>query len=102
MNYYSDSKAFLEKAPQVAQLSKKYGIPVGSTGRWGATRLDEKGNIIEKALQEDKDIIEAASIMGCPSSTLAVTGRRDCPTTTTASGPLNISESFSTLPDRRA
>ena len=66
VNYYSDSKAFLEKAPQVAQLSKKYGIPVGSTGRWGATRLDEKGNIIEKALQEDKDIIEAASIMGCP------------------------------------
>ena len=66
VNYYSDSKAFLEKAPQIAQLSKKYGIPVGSTGRWGATRLDEKGNIIEKALQEDKDIIEAASIIGCP------------------------------------
>ena len=41
VNYYSDSKAFLEKAPQIAQLSKKYGIPVGSTGRWGATRLEK-------------------------------------------------------------
>ncbi len=66
VNYYSDSKAFLEKAPEVAELSKKYGIPVGSTGRWGAIRLDEEGNIIEKMLQEDMDIIKAASIMGCP------------------------------------
>ena len=64
VNYYSDSKAFLEKAPEVAALSKKYGIPVGSTGRWGAIRLDEDGNIIEKMLQEDMDIIKAASIMG--------------------------------------
>ena len=66
VNYYSDSKAFLAKAPEVRALSEKYGITVGSTGRWGATRIDEEGNIIEKAMAEDKDIIDAASIIGCP------------------------------------
>ncbi|MBO5195750.1 MAG: sugar phosphate isomerase/epimerase [Clostridia bacterium] len=65
-NFYSDSKKFLELAPETKALSEKYGLPVASVGRWGATRLDEEGNIIEQMMNEDKDCIDAASIMGCP------------------------------------
>ena len=65
-NFYSDSKRFLSLAPETKALSEKYGLPVASIGRWGATRLDEEGNIIPQMMQEDKDCVDAASIMGCP------------------------------------
>lgn len=61
-----DSEDFLAKACEIKSYSDKYDIPVGSIGRWGMTRIDENGEIIPEALQADKNIINAASIIGCP------------------------------------
>lgn len=66
VNHNYDSKDFLSKANEIKSYSEKYGVPVGSMGRWGMKRIDENGEIIPEALQDDKNIITAASIIGCP------------------------------------
>ncbi len=66
VNYNYDSAEFLSKAYDIKSYSEKHGIPVGSMGRWGMERIDENGNIIEEALQHDKNLIDAALIIGCP------------------------------------
>ncbi len=66
VNHNYDAKEFLDRAEEIKANSVKYGIPVGSMGRWGMERIDEDGNIIPEALQADKNLIDAASIIGCP------------------------------------
>ncbi len=66
VNHNYDSEEFLAKAESIKAYSEKYNVVVGSTGRWGMTRIDENGDIIPEALQADKNIITAASIIGCP------------------------------------
>ena len=61
-----DSAEVLKKAEEIKGYSKKYNIKIGSTGRWGMTRIDENGQIIPEALQHDKNIIDFASIVRCP------------------------------------
>lgn len=61
-----DSAEVLKKAEEIKGYSKKYNVKIGSTGRWGMTRIDENGQIISEALQHDKNIIDFASIVGCP------------------------------------
>lgn len=61
-----DSEEFLSKAHEIKGYSEKYNVAVGSMGRWGMTRIDENGEVIPDALQADKNIIQAASIIGCP------------------------------------
>lgn len=66
VNHNYDAEEFLKKAEEIRDNSKKYGVAVGSMGRWGMDRIDENGNIIEKSLEADKDLIIAACIIGCP------------------------------------
>ena len=66
INYYNDSKEVLDRAQEIKGYSEKYGILVGSIGRWGMDRIDENGNVIPEALQHDKNLIDLASIVGCP------------------------------------
>ncbi len=66
VNHNYDSEEFLTKAPDIKGYCEKYNVAVGSMGRWGMTRIDEYGEIIPEALQADKNIIDAASIIGCP------------------------------------
>ena len=66
VNHNYDSEEFLSKAEEIKGYSEKYNVAVGSMGRWGMTRIDDNGNVIPEALQADKNIIEAASIIGCP------------------------------------
>lgn len=61
-----DSAEFLAQAEAIKGYSEKYNVAVGSMGRWGMTRIDENGKVIPEALQHDKNLIEAASIIGCP------------------------------------
>ncbi|MBQ2847893.1 MAG: sugar phosphate isomerase/epimerase [Clostridia bacterium] len=65
VNQNYDSEEFLSKAYEIKGYSEKYNVTVGSMGRWGMTRIDENGKIIPEALQADKNVIEAASIIGC-------------------------------------
>ncbi len=66
VNHNYDSEEFLAKAEEIKGYSEKYNVAVGSMGRWGMTRIDDSGEIIPEALQADKNVIEAASIIGCP------------------------------------
>lgn len=61
-----DSAEFLSKAIEIKGYSEKYGVSVGSIGRWGMKRIDEKGEAIPQAFQADINLIEAAAIIGCP------------------------------------
>lgn len=66
VNHNYNSAEFLKKAEDIKGYCEKYGVVVGSMGRWGQTRIDDNGEIIPEALQDDKNIIDAASIIGCP------------------------------------
>lgn len=66
VNHNIDADEFLARAEEIKGYSEKYNIFVGSMGRWGMTRIDENGEIIEKSLHDDKAVIKAASIIGCP------------------------------------
>lgn len=66
VNHNYDAAEFLAQANEIKGYSEKYGVAVGSMGRWGMTRIDENGKIVPEALQADKNVIEAASIIGCP------------------------------------
>ena len=66
VNYNYDSFDFLKKAAEVKGYSEKYNVFVSAIGRWGMERIDENGEVIPEALQNDKNLIDAASIIGCP------------------------------------
>ncbi len=66
VNHNYDAAEFLAQANEIKGYSEKYGVTVGSMGRRGMTRIDDNGEIIPEALQADKNVIEAASIIGCP------------------------------------
>ena len=66
VNHNYDSQEFLAQAHNIKGYCEKYGVTVGSMGRWGMIRIDNDGNIIPEALQADKDVITAAGIIGCP------------------------------------
>ena len=66
VNHNYNSAEFLAKAPEIKGYCEKYNVIVGSMGRWGMKRIDENGEIIPEALQDDKNIIDGASIIGCP------------------------------------
>ncbi len=66
VNYKYDSNEFLSKVPEIKANSEKYGVAVGSIGRWGMDRLDDAGVVLPNALQDDKNLIDAASQLGCP------------------------------------
>ena len=57
---------FAAKAPQIRAWSEQYGVVVGAMGRWGMTRIDSNGVPLENALHDDKTLIDAASVIGCP------------------------------------
>ncbi len=66
INYNYDSAEVLARADEIKENSEKYGIKVGSIGRWGMRRLDDNGNAISEALQHDKNLIDLAYRVGCP------------------------------------
>lgn len=65
-NHNYDSGEFLAQAEDIKSYSEKYGISVGSTGRWGLNRIDENGCVIPCALEDDRRLIQACGIFGCP------------------------------------
>lgn len=61
-----DSAAVLAKSQDIKGYSEKYGVKVVSIGRWGMKRIDQNGEVIPQALQDDKNLIDLASAVGCP------------------------------------
>ena len=65
-NHNYDSMEVAGHTDEIKALSERYDVAVGSIGRWGQRRIDEGGEIIPSALQHDKNLIDAASALGCP------------------------------------
>ncbi|MBO4931056.1 MAG: TIM barrel protein, partial [Clostridia bacterium] len=65
-NHNYDSMEVAGHIDEIRERMEKYDVVVGSIGRWGQRRIDENGNIIESAFQHDKNLIDAASALGCP------------------------------------
>ena len=66
MNHNYDSFEILAKKEEIKQACADYGVKVGSMGRWGMNRIDENGEVIDTALQHEKNLIDLASFLGCP------------------------------------
>ena len=66
INHNYDSAEVLAEKEEIKANSEKYGVAVGSIGRWGQKRIDDNGEIIPEALQHDKNLIDLASFVGCP------------------------------------
>ena len=57
---------FLAAVPQLVEYSKKYQVPVGSVGRWGASKIAEDGSIIKEEYKLCTRLIDAAAALGSP------------------------------------
>lgn len=66
VNHNYDSAEFVRQVPQIKSYIEKYGVAVGSMGRWGQVRIDKNGEVIPSALLDDQRLIDAASALGCP------------------------------------
>lgn len=66
VNHNYDSAAFVQQVPQIKSYIEKYGVAVGSMGRWGQVRIDKNGEVNPSALLDDQRLIDAASALGCP------------------------------------
>lgn len=66
VNHNYDSAQVLAEADRINESCAKYGVKVGSIGRWGMDRVDDNGEIIPEALHHDKNCIDLASRVGCP------------------------------------
>jgi sugar phosphate isomerase/epimerase len=58
---------FYEQLGQIAEWKKKYGVEIGSIGRWKSIRINEQGIILEDELERCFKLIDAANELQCPS-----------------------------------
>lgn len=58
-------KFYREDLPLLLKRTDKYGVAVGSIGRWGTDKIDDDGNIIEEELKNSYLLIDACSALGC-------------------------------------
>jgi sugar phosphate isomerase/epimerase len=65
INVGNNVEDFVQSIDKIKEWQRIYGVKVGSIGRWGSDRLNEKGEIIEKELNFSYQLINAADELGC-------------------------------------
>lgn len=65
-NIGNDCKKFAEELPALVARTEKYGINIGSLGRWGTDKFDAEGKLIEEELNNNLLLIDCASKLSCP------------------------------------
>jgi sugar phosphate isomerase/epimerase len=63
---------FEAAAESIKALVKKYGVDIGSVGRWGLTRLNPDGSVNAETMDIDKRTITTAAAVGCKIYNLGV------------------------------
>lgn len=66
INQGDDGQALFDDRRNIKQWIQKYGVAVGSIGRWKTERIDREGNIIERELKICFRLIDIASELDCP------------------------------------
>lgn len=65
-NIGNDCEEFKKEIlPALLLRTKKYGVAIGSIGRWGSSKIDDNGNIIEDELHNSQLLIDACYELGC-------------------------------------
>ncbi len=54
-----------ETLPALLERTKKYGVAIGSIGRWGTDKIDKNGGIIEEEFNNSCLLIDACGALGC-------------------------------------
>ncbi|NLL70838.1 MAG: sugar phosphate isomerase/epimerase, partial [Epulopiscium sp.] len=57
---------FLKQIENIKTWSQHYQIRVGSIGRWGTDRIDQKGRCISKEVEISYNLIDVAAELECP------------------------------------
>lgn len=65
INTGQDCRAFAAQAPEIRAWMERYGVFVGSIGRWGSDKFDSSGALIEEELQNSFLLIDTAAELGC-------------------------------------
>lgn len=60
-NIGCDCKEFAKRADEIKGFMKKYGVAIGSVGRWGSYKFDDNGDIIEEELEYSHILIDLAA-----------------------------------------
>lgn len=64
-NVGNDCVDFKNKLPELIERTQKYGVAIGSMGRWGTDKFDENGNLIEEELNNNFILIDCCEKLGC-------------------------------------
>jgi sugar phosphate isomerase/epimerase len=65
INVNTDVGEFFSNTVSIKQWIEKYGVSVGSIGRWGSDRIDSEGKIINEELEDSYKLIDAARELNC-------------------------------------
>ncbi|MDB4865788.1 MAG: hypothetical protein JWR03_121 [Cohnella sp.] len=66
INVDKDVQEFTGKVKELKAASARFGVAVGSIGRWGTDRIAKDGSVVEEELQASYALIDASSELGCP------------------------------------
>ena len=66
VNTGSSAEEFAAQTDNLNGWIEKYGVAVGSIGRWGDIRINANGTVNEAARKSDLTLIKAAAKIGCP------------------------------------
>ena len=64
-NVGNDCVKFTNELPALIERTKKYGVAIGSIGRWGSNKIDEDGKLIDEELKNSYLLIDACEKLGC-------------------------------------
>lgn len=65
INEGKDVNAYISQTPKLEEALQKYGLEVGSVGRWGVNRLLEDGSSNPSELSDEKALIRWCCKIGC-------------------------------------
>lgn len=65
-NIGNDCKKFYDELPELLARTEKYGVKIGSLGRWGTDKFDAEGKLIEEELNNTYLLIDCCEKLGCP------------------------------------
>lgn len=54
-----------EDVEEIKANIKKYGVGIGSMGRWGSDKINKDGSLIEEELQNNRELVDIAAQLGC-------------------------------------
>ena len=64
-NVGNDCEKFTRELPELIARTQKYGVGIGSIGRWGSDKIADDGTIIEEELKNNLLLIDACQKLGC-------------------------------------